>query len=136
VTRGAYILDEGSDTPDVLLVATGSEVMLILESAKLLESQGIKTRTVSMPSQKIFEEQSDEYKASVFPDGLPAVSVEAGATLGWFKYVGRHGAAIGVDKFGASAPAKIIYQHYGITTENIVAHATRLVEAKKAKAAK
>jgi transketolase len=131
-THGAYILEKGGDAPDVLIVATGSEVSLILESAKLLESQGTRTRVVSMPSQKVFEEQSAEYKASIFPDGLPVLAVEAGATLGWWKYAGRHGDVIGIDKFGASAPAKTIFEHYGFTKENVAAHATKLVEQKKA----
>jgi transketolase len=130
--KGAYILEKGGDAPDVLLVATGSEVSLIVESAKKLEAEGVKTRTVSMPSQKIFEEQSAEYKASVFPDALPVLAVEAGATLGWWKYAGRHGDVIGIDKFGASAPAKTIFEHYGFTTENVAAHAKKLVAARAA----
>jgi transketolase len=132
-THGAYILEKGGDSPDVLLVATGSEVSLIVESAKLLESQGIRTRTVSMPSQHIFEEQPAEYKASIFPDGLPVLAVEAGATLGWWKYAGRHGDVIGIDKFGASAPAKTIFEHYGFTPDNVAAHAKKLVAAKAGK---
>jgi transketolase len=125
--KGAYFLEKGGDKPAVVLVATGSEVSLIVESAKALESEGIKARVVSMPSWRIFEEQSDEYKASVFPDHVPKLAVEAGASLGWWKYVGRHGGVIGVDKFGASAPGKIVLEHYGFTVDNVVAQAKQLI---------
>jgi transketolase len=127
VAHGAYMLEKGGDKPAVLLVATGSEVSLIVESAKALEAEGIKTRVISMPSWKIFEEQSDSYKASIFPDGLPKLAVEAAASLGWWKYVGKDGDVIGVDKFGASAPAKFIFEHYGFTVENVVAHTKKII---------
>jgi transketolase len=93
---------KGGESPDLLIVATGAEVWLALNSATALKDDGIHARVVSMPSWKIFEEQTAEYKASIFPDHLPKLSIEAGATLGWWKYVGRHGDVIGLDRFGAS----------------------------------
>jgi len=127
VAKGAYFLEKGGDKPAVILVATGSEVSLVIDSAKALETEGIKARVVSMPSWAIFEEQSDEYKASIFPDGVPKLAVEAGASLGWWKYVGKDGGVIGVDKFGASAPGKINFEHYGFTVDNVVAQAKKII---------
>jgi transketolase len=118
VSRGAYILD-GSGT-DVILVATGSEVPLILKAAEELKSAGIHSTVVSMPSFKIFEEQDEAYKDSIFPRHVPTVSVEAGATLGWWKYVGRDGVAIGIDRFGASAPGAIVLEKLGISVARVV----------------
>jgi transketolase len=127
VAKGAYFLEKGGDKPAVVLVATGSEVSLVVDAAKALESEGVKARVVSMPSWKIFEEQADEYKASIFPDNVPKLAVEAGASLGWWKYVGKDGGVIGVDKFGASAPGKINFEHYGFTVENVVAQAKKII---------
>jgi transketolase len=81
-----------------------------------------------MPSFKIFEEQSEEYKLSIFPHGVPKISVEAGATMGWWKYIGREGVAIGIDKFGASAPGPLVLEKYGISAANVVEHAKKLVK--------
>ncbi len=106
VKFGAYILEEGSKTPDVIIVATGSEVSLVLSALPDLKAAGITARVVSMPSWKIFEEQSEAYKESIFPRATPKLAVEAGATLGWWKYVGRSGSVIGLDRFGASAPGQ------------------------------
>ena len=134
VRKGAYTLEQGSDTPDILLVATGSEVALALASAAELKAKGITARVVSMPSWRIFEEQSAEYKASIFPDGMPKLAIEAGATMGWWKYVGRHGDVIGLDRFGASAPGPIAMDKLGFNVGNVVEHAQKLIE--KAKAAR
>jgi transketolase len=125
VAKGAYVLqDAEGGNPDVILIATGSEVSLIIEAEKLLAAKGIKARLVSMPSWDLFEAQSREYRDSVLPPSVSArVSVEAASTLGWERYVGEKGAMVGVNRFGASAPFKEIYKHYGFTAENIVAAA-------------
>jgi transketolase len=91
-----------------------------------LKAAGILATVISMPSFKIFEEQDEAYKASIFPLGTPAISVEAGATMGWWKYVGREGVAIGVDRFGASAPGPIVLEKLGISVANVVEHAKKL----------
>jgi transketolase len=124
VRKGAYVLEAYGK--DLVLVAAGSEVEIILKAAEELKGAGINATVVSMPSFKIFEEQSEEYKDSIFPHGVPKISVEAGATMGWWKYIGRDGVAIGVDKFGASAPGPIVMEKYGISVANVVAHAKKL----------
>jgi transketolase len=126
VAKGAYVLEEYGK--DLVLVATGSEVELVLKAALELKEAGILATVVSMPSFKIFEEQSEEYKASIFPHGVPKISVEAGATMGWWKYIGREGVAIGIDKFGASAPGPIVMEKYGISVANVVEKAKGLVK--------
>ena len=128
VSHGAYIVEQGSDSPDLLIVATGAEVWASLSAAAELGKEGIVTRVVSMPSWKIFEEQSEEYKASVFPDHLPKLAVEAGAPLGWWKYVGRHGDVIGLERFGASAPGPIALEKLGFGVANIASRGKSLVE--------
>ena len=128
---GAYILEEGSATPDVIIVATGSEVALVLKSLPEIKAAGITARVVSMPSWKLFEEQSEEYKESIFPLETPKLAVEAGATLGWWKYVGRRGAVIGLDRFGASAPGPIAMDKLGFNATNIIEHAKKTIAAMK-----
>ncbi len=127
VSKGAYILED-TPNPKVILIGTGSEVWNCVDAAKLLAAEGIAARVVSFPSWAIFEEQSAEYKASVLPAGVPKVSVEAGATLGWWKYVGLDGAVIGLDRFGASAPGKKVFAELGFTPENVAAHAKKLLK--------
>lgn len=129
VKHGAYIVEQGSDSPDVLIVATGAEVWPSLDAAAALRKEGITVRVVSMPSWKIFEEQSAEYKASIFPDHLPKLAVEAGSPIGWWKYVGRHGDVIGLERFGASAPGKIALEKLGFGAANIANRAKALVES-------
>ena len=128
VRHGAYILENGGDKPDILLVATGSEVSLAMKSAEELKAKGVSARVVSMPSWRIFEEQTPECKASIFPDGMPKLAVEAGATLGWWKYVGRHGDVIGLDRFGASAPGQIAMEKLGFNVANVVERAQALIK--------
>jgi len=128
VSHGAYVVEQGGDSPALLIVATGAEVWLALKAAETLKADGIVTRVVSMPSWKIFEEQSEEYRDSIFPDHLPKMSIEAGATLGWWKYVGRHGEVIGLDRFGASAPGPIAMEKLGFSVDNVVAKAKQIVE--------
>lgn len=135
VAKGAYIVEEGAASPDLLLVATGSELWPALDAAATLKSEGINARVVSMPSFRLFEEQSEEYKRSIFPDHLPKLAIEAGATLGWWKYVGRHGDVIGIDHFGASAPGSIVMEHFGFTGANIVKRARTLLERTRAELA-
>jgi transketolase len=126
VAKGAYVLEAYGN--DIVLVATGSEVEVVMKAALELKEAGILATVVSMPSFKIFEEQSEEYKLSIFPHGVPKISVEAGATMGWWKYIGREGVAIGIDKFGASAPGPLVMEKYGISVANVVEHAKKLVK--------
>jgi transketolase len=121
--RGAYVLADAGDggEPDAVLIATGSEVAVALEARALLGEQGVAARVVSMPSWEIFEAQDEEYKNSVLLPGVEArVSVEAGVTMGWERYVGSRGASVGVDRFGASAPGERVLSELGITPENVV----------------
>ena len=127
VSKGAYVLEDASN-PQVVLIGTGAEVWPVLEAAKLLAADGIRARVVSFPSWKIFEEQTAEYKASVLPAGVPRLAVEAGATLGWWKYVGLDGDVIGLDRFGAAAPGPIVLAKLGFGAENVAARAKKLVK--------
>lgn len=126
VPKGAYVLEENGK--DVIIVATGSEVQVALKASAELKGAGIGATVVSMPSFKLFEEQSEEYKMSIFPHGVPKISVEAGATLGWYKYIGREGIAIGIDRFGASAPGQIALEKLGISSAHVVEAAKKLVK--------
>jgi len=118
--KGGYVLCEDKDF-EAIIIATGSEVELAVEAKTKLNEQGVKVRIVSMPSTNIFDEQPKEYKESVLPKNiLKRVAVEAGVTLGWYKYVGLEGRVIGLDRFGASAPYKTLYKEFGITTDAIV----------------
>lgn len=118
--KGGYVLCEDKDF-EAIIIATGSEVELAVEAKTKLNEQGVKVRIVSMPSTNIFDEQPQEYKDSVLPKNiLKRVAVEAGVTLGWYKYVGLEGRVIGLDRFGASAPYKTLYKEFGITTDAIV----------------
>ncbi len=132
VRQGAYILEPGGASPDVILLAAGSEVSLVQQAAAELKAQGIVARVVSMPSMRLFEEQSEAYKASIFPDSLPVLAVEAGSPMCWWKYVGRHGDVIGLDRFGASAPGAIVMEKLGFSVANVVAHAQKLVARSRA----
>jgi transketolase len=125
VAKGAYVLqDAGNGEPEVILIATGSEVQFAVEARTELESQGIATRVVSAPCLEWFEEQSEQYRESVLPKAVKArVSIEAGLTMGWRKYVGDQGASIGIDHYGASADYATLYREFGITTEAVVAAA-------------
>ena len=127
VGKGAYVLVDAAN-PQVVLIGTGSEVWPAVEGAKLLAAAGIRARVVSMPSWKIFEEQTAEYKASVLPAGVPKLAIEAGATLGWWKYAGLDGDVIGLDHFGASAPGPTVMKEFGFTAENVAARAQKLVK--------
>jgi transketolase len=127
VSMGAYVLEDVAK-PQVVLIGTGSEVWPCVEAAKLLEAEGIVARVVSFPSWKLFEEQSAEYKSSILPAGVPRLAVEAGATIGWWKYVGQDGDVIGLDRFGASAPGPKVLAELGFSAENVAARARKLVK--------
>jgi transketolase len=128
VARGAYITDDSGGTPQVILLATGSEVQIVREAYQTLTAEGVKARVVSMPSWELFEAQDDAYKASVLPTEVKArVSIEAGVTMGWSKYVGDSGISIGIDHFGASAPYEVLYEKFGLTVEAVVTAAKRLL---------
>lgn len=120
IKRGGYILS-GSSNAQAVLIATGSEVELALNSQKALAEQGINVSVVSMPSTNVFDQQDAEYKASVLPENLPCVVVEAGVCDGWYKYVGTRGKVLGINRFGASGPAELLFKEFGFTVENVVA---------------
>lgn len=128
--KGAYIIKDCAGTPELILIATGSEVEIALDSAEKLESDGIKTRVVSMPSWELFDEQSDNYKESILPESVKnRISIEAGVGQGWQKYVGDKGKIISIEGFGISAPYEKIYKHFGLTVENIVKEAKSLTKS-------
>lgn len=125
--KGAYVLDAGQGEAKAVIIATGSEVHLALEAQAELAEEGICVSVVSMPSWDMFEMQSEEYKKSVLPEGLPKVAVEAGVTLGWSRYTGSEDNVIGINKFGASAPGGTVMKEYGFTAENVAAKVKSLL---------
>ena len=128
VEKGAYIYAEGSSKPELILIATGSEVQFAVEAKAELEAKGISTRVVSAPCLEWFEAQSEEYRASVLPPEVKArVSIEAGLSTGWRQYVGDAGIAIGIDHFGASADYQTLYSEFGITTAAVVSAAQKVL---------
>jgi transketolase len=120
IRRGGYVLSDAASAKAVIL-ATGTEVSLALAAQKALAESGIAVRVVSMPCTSLFDRQDAAWRESVLPKGLPRVSIEAGVTDFWRKYVGLEGATVGVDRFGESAPAPEVYKYLGITTEHLVA---------------
>ncbi len=126
VAQGGYVLADSPD-PHVVLVATGSEVHLALAARQLLADDDVRARVVSVPSVEVFSEQTEEYRRAVLPPGVPVLSVEAGVTLGWTSYLGNANGAVGLDHFGASAPAKRIMQEFGFTPEHVRDRALALV---------
>jgi transketolase len=129
VLQGGYILWESGSSPQVVIIGTGSEVHIALEAGQKLAGEGVAARVVSMPSWELFDEQPKEYRDQVLPPSLRArVSVEAGTTMGWERYVGLDGAAIGMTGYGASAPIAILYEKFGITAELVAAEARKLVD--------
>ena len=132
IARGAYILTSRGK-PDVILLASGSEVSVALEAAKLLEAEGLSPQVVSMPCWKLFEKQDDKYRNSVIPRDVKArVGIEAGIEMGWRKWLGEDGVFVGMSSFGASAPGKTCFQEFGITAENVAVQAKELVKKLKA----
>ena len=127
--RGGYILWQASDEPDIAIIASGSEVAIALEAGRALKEKGVKARIVSLPSWELFDAQPIKYRNSVLPPGLKArISIEAAAAIGWERYVGLDGIVIGLNRFGASAPGKVIYEQFGLTAERITSEAIRLLQ--------
>jgi len=121
IEKGGYVLKDSDGEPDVILIATGSEVDLAMQSAVELTKQGKAVRVVSMPSTSHFDAQDAEYKESVLPSSVSKrVAIEAGISDYWYKYVGLHGAVIGMTTFGESAPAGELFKHFGFTVENVI----------------
>jgi transketolase len=133
VAKGAYVLaDAAGGKPDVILMATGSEVSLCVQAYEQLTTEGIKARVVSMPSWELFDHQDAAYRESVLPAGVTArVSVEQGTTFGWSRYVGSTGTTIGMHTFGASAPLKELQKKFGFTPDRVVAAAKEQIAAAK-----
>ena len=128
LVNGAYILSDSDGKPDIILIATGSEVHITLKAGKILEEKGISVRVVSMPSWELFENTSQEYKDKVLlPDVNVRIAVEAGISMGWERYAGSSGVVIGINEFGASAPGNIVMEKFGFTSENIVQKAMELL---------
>jgi transketolase len=128
VAKGAYVLaDSPGGDPEVVLISTGSEVGLILGAQQKLEAAGIRSRTVSMPSMEIFASQPSEYRDSVLTPGVKRVAIEAAHPMSWYRWVGDNGIVLGLDHFGASAPAPELFTHFGLSVEKVVEAATRLV---------
>lgn len=125
---------EGSkETPDVILIATGSEVQLAVEAAKALEAEGTAARVVSAPCLEWFDEQDEAYRESVLPAAVTArVTVEAALAMPWYKYLGSHGRAVSLEHFGASAPAGELFERFGITADAVVAAAQESITASRA----
>ena len=124
--RGGYVLSKEVGALKAVLIATGTEVSLAMDAQKSLAGEGVHVRVVSMPSTFVFDKQDAAYKADVLPKGTPRVAIEAGVTDYWRKYVGLEGAVIGIDTFGESAPAGVLYKHFGITADALVAAVKKL----------
>lgn len=129
--KGAYILKDPNSKPDLILMASGSEVSLALNASERLEAAGRKVRVVSFPSWELFEMQSGKYKNTVLPPNVKKrISIEAGASQGWQKYIGDEGVSISMESFGASAPVEILLEKFGFTVENILEHANKILSEK------
>ena len=125
--KGGYILVDEADAK-LILIATGSEVALAVDAQKALKEKGIPARVVSMPSIELFEAQSAEYKEQILPSSIRSrIAIEAGATMPWYRYVGFEGEVIGLDHFGASAPASKLFEEFGFTVDNVLAVADRVL---------
>lgn len=128
VAKGAYVVDDCSGTPDLILIGTGSEVSLCVEAAQPLRAAGTQVRVVSMPSWELFEAQDSSYQESVLPKAVTKrLAVEAGIGMGWCRYVGAAGDVISIEQFGASAPGDLVMQKFGYTVENVVTRAQALL---------
>ena len=133
LAKGAYILSDAMSHPEIILIASGSEVQLALGAQIKLEEGGIMVRVVSMPCWEFFEEQPESYRDRVLPPGVTCrLSIELGASLGWERWVGHLGASLAIDHFGASAPYETILEHYGFTVDYVVHIAKKLLHHPKA----
>ncbi|MEJ7806128.1 MAG: transketolase C-terminal domain-containing protein, partial [Telluria sp.] len=128
IARGGYVLQDAPNAK-IILIATGSEIELATKAAAALALEGVAVRVVSMPSTDVFDRQDAAYKASVLTRGVPRVAIEAGVTDFWYKYVGLEGAVVGIDTFGESAPAPVLFKHFGFTVDNVVAKAKIVLAA-------
>jgi transketolase len=127
--RGGYVMRDCDGTPDVVLIATGSELQLAVGAQERLRAEGLRARVVSMPCTELFDRQDEAYRESVLPMRVRArVSVEAGVTFGWERYIGGAGVAVGIDRFGASAPAGDLFEFFGFTVDRVVAAARTAME--------
>ena len=130
--KGGYVLSDSRGVPDVILLASGAEIHLALASAESLRKEGVKARVVNMACFEFFDAQPEAYRNKVLPPSVETrLAVEAGATSGWYKYIGLKGDVIGIDRFGASAPAKVLFEKFGFTPENIAGRAKRLLKKKR-----
>jgi transketolase len=120
IARGGYVLADAAGAPECVLIATGSEVALATDAAKALGEKGRRIRVVSMPCTDLFDAQPRQYQETVLPPGVPRVAIEAGVGDGWWRYVAGHGAVICMTSFGASAPAKRLFEHFGFTRDNVI----------------
>jgi transketolase len=127
VARGAYVISSGDEPPQLVLMASGAEVHLALAAGERLAEQNISSQVVSMPSWELFEAQPATYLRQVLPDGVPRLAVEAGATMGWDRWLGGRGAVIGLDRFGASAPGRVVAERFGFTVDHVVQRALLLL---------
>jgi transketolase len=128
IRRGGYVLFDSDGAPDCVLIATGSEVGLAMEAARLLAAEGHRARVVSMPCVSVFAAQDRAWQDAVLPPGVERrVAVEAGVTESWWRWVGTKGRVVGIDRFGASAPAKDLFRHYGLTAEAVAGAARELL---------
>jgi transketolase len=127
VVKGGYTLHDCDSKPQVILLATGSEIGIVVDAAKTLTAQGKKVRVVSMPCVDLFDKQSESYRQTVLIPGVPVVAIEAGVTSYWHKFVGLTGKVLGIDTFGESAPAGTLYKHFGLTAEKVVTAAESLL---------
>ncbi|MNZ95456.1 Transketolase [compost metagenome] len=128
LAKGAYILTETSSTPDIILIATGSEVSLAVNAKAELEKENVSVRVVAMPSRELFNRQSDAYKQSILPDAVTKrITLEAGISLGWEAYAGPSGKVLSIDTFGASGPGNQVMEYFGFSTDNVVRIAKELL---------
>jgi transketolase len=128
IERGGYILKEPADAANIILIATGSEVALAVSAADQLATDGISARVVSMPCTDLFDSQPDDYRQQVLPSDIRArVVIEAGVTENWWRYAGDRGQVVGIDRFGESAPAPELFEHFGFSTDNVVARAKEVL---------
>jgi transketolase len=129
VRRGGYVLSDDGGTPDILLMASGSEVQHIVEAAATLRSEGRRVRVVSFTSWELFEEQPEAYRNEVLPPAVTGrIAMEAGITMGWERYVGLEGRVLGLDRFGSSAPGDVLMEKFGFVPDTVVEAARQLLE--------
>ena len=129
LSRGAYILKDSAGVPELILIASGSEVALALDAAEKLAQKGLRVRVVSMPSWELFGRQTQTYQQRVLPQQVTKrIAIEAGSSFGWERYVGSEGAVIAMDRFGVSAPAEIIFEKFGFTAARVVATARKMLK--------